>query len=796
MKNRLISFILILIMAVSILAGCSEKTPEQDPIPPQDNVPEQNTPQNNDVAPKEYVYHASVSPLSDVLADGYSVDAITSFCVSGNTVFLSARSFDPDASTEPYYDPVTDEMFEGEDAYKTLFFAIDPETSVVTQLRYEPTSLKEGRDGTYLLSDVCPGENGTVWIVEAVKSYYYDLPDDFDPEADSMWNYYVADAPLITLMHFDASGELLSSCSLSHPSDAGELYTLMADLSGNVYAASLDSVFVYDASGGLKAELELSGGSIQHFGAKGIGHVAYVGSNQEIRMIDPNAGTFSNAISIGSSAWTLGQGSTQYDCTYVQNGVIWGLSTDTSESAPILDWLSCDLNASDILKYSVLDDGSILALAKEGNRYSLVQAELVDASTIPARQELVLATAYLRNDLRTAIVNFNRSQDSLRIRVKDYSQNNMEVDGLLGSDALMRDISNGNVPDLLYTNDLPMYYLVNQGILTDLNPMIASDEELSGDALMSHLFETAEIDGKLYEISSRFTISTAATSAETAIGSQWTYDAAGDALDSMSEGATVLGSSAALKQMISVYLYSEADEFVDWTSMSCNYNSEEFLDALRFFNSLNLQINQVTGKKESEYRKIYSNKQLLSLHSIDDLLDITYANALHRSNISFVGYPTNDGAKSYFQFENPIAITSACTDMAAAWEFVRIFLTEDYQNAEQGTGLPTNKASFDAYAEKMMTPEYSIDSEGNQIEVSRGSVKLDDIISIDLYAVSEQEFNLFNDLYTQCDHMGRSDQKLINLINTEITTMLDGRSSEETSAAIQTAVAAYLNQLK
>jgi ABC-type glycerol-3-phosphate transport system substrate-binding protein len=161
-----------------------------------------------------------------------------------------------------------------------------------------------------------------------------------------------------------------------------------------------------------------------------------------------------------------------------------------------------------------------------------------------------------------------------------------------------------------------------------------------------------------------------------------------------------------------------------------------------------------------------------------------------------VGYPTVDGSKSYFHLENPIAITSACTDSAAAWEFVRTFLTDSYQNIEQGIGLPTNKAAFDAYAAKMMTIEYTTDSEGNQIEVSRGTVKLDDIISIQLYAVSEREFTLFNDLYENCSHMNRNNQTLFDMINAEVSTMLNGQTAEDTAAAIQTAVEAYLNQLK
>ena len=55
MKNRLIAFILVLFMVVGMLAGCTEKTPEPDPVPPQDDLPEQNSPQDDVISPAEYV---------------------------------------------------------------------------------------------------------------------------------------------------------------------------------------------------------------------------------------------------------------------------------------------------------------------------------------------------------------------------------------------------------------------------------------------------------------------------------------------------------------------------------------------------------------------------------------------------------------------------------------------------------------------------------------------------------------------------------------------------------------------
>ena len=47
--------------------------------------------------------------------------------------------------------------------------------------------------------------------------------------------------------------------------------------------------------------------------------------------------------------------------------------------------------------------------------------------------------------------------------------------------------------------------------------------------------------------------------------------------------------------------------------------------------------------------------------------------------ITFKGFPTETGSGSAFIVDGGLAITTACTDKQGAWEFVRTFLTEDWQ---------------------------------------------------------------------------------------------------------------------
>ena len=186
-----------------------------------------------------------------------------------------------------------------------------------------------------------------------------------------------------------------------------------------------------------------------------------------------------------------------------------------------------------------LDDGRIAALesdySRDENRYSLVVLEQVDPATLPQKQELTLACFGLNWNLRPMIVDFNRSQDEVRIVVKDYSEvmttgGNMteasSVDAY--SSALQKlntEILSGNVPDLLDTSSLPTERYAAKGLLKDLWPMIDADTELGRDKLMAHLFDTMSIDGKLYQITYTFIIQTSAVNGAIADGlTSWTLD--------------------------------------------------------------------------------------------------------------------------------------------------------------------------------------------------------------------------------------------------------------------------------
>lgn len=799
MNKRIIAVMLAILLLVGLMSGCDRS----------DGGKSSDDGSSNDRSASEYAYQANILPLSSEIIKGYTLTQISSFCVSGNTAYFVGDFVSEDRDSAAYIDPASSELYEDDTAYRTGLFAMDLATKEVTQVDYQRTELQEGREGSFSLSELCAGPDGTVWVVETAETYYFELPDDFDENTQSKWNYYMPSEPIVKLLQYGADGKQVSSTSIQVEGELGSYFSFMADLNGNVYCTDLTSVYIFGADGSAIGTLAYDSGYLIQLGVHGVAVLSYgIGGDTLINRIDPAAGAFLDPISVDHGSILPQTGNEKYLYTYVSNGKLFGTDAATNIAVEILDLLSCDINDSRVIEHSVLDDGRIVALqtVSQGSsgvgtayQYDLVMVELANVSSMPEKQLLTLGCVQLENSMKDHIIQFNQSNDQVRIVVKDYAS--------YGAQALASAMSSDNAPDLIMTDSLPVAQYASDGKLVDLWPLIENDGELSKNELMTHLFETASIDGKLYEAASAFSIYSAAGKAET-VGKKtnWTLADLNSALGRLNDNATVFGSDNASESFLNTYLYQVLDQYVDWSGAAATFNDQRFADLLEFAVQLSdesIKNSEANNKKSGEYSRLYSNTQLLTTCYIDSFDQIKYANAMHRGEATFVGYPTENGQGNLFALIDPVAITSACDNLDAAWTFVRTFLTKDYQLQKDLDGFPTNKTAFDEYAKQEMTPEYQknaegeyiLDETGNKIEVSSGSLRLEEILSLELLSVTKEEYDQFMALYESCSVMARANPDLAELITPEINSIFtEGSSVEDAALAVQTTVQAYLKE--
>ena len=364
------------------------------------------------------------------------------------------------------------------------------------------------------------------------------------------------------------------------------------------------------------------------------------------------------------------------------------------------------------------------------------------------------------------------------------------------------------MPDLIANNmQMPIRQYAAKGLLEDLWPYIDADPEYSRDKLMTKPLESLQTDGKLYQLPIDFGVTTAIGLGKVVDGyDTWTLADVNDALSKLPEGATVFNKYYTQAEMLQYCVAMNADSFMNWQDGTCNFDSDEFRALLEFVKPFPAEYDWQSDSEEyeSDYSRLKNGKQLLyptSLYSFDDLY---YTFAALNNDARFVGFPREDGSTgNAFNSDATLCITTTCRDKAGAWAFIRSTLEEDFQKSLWN--FPILKSAFEANAKEAMTQEYETDADGNQIldengnpiPISTGGMSYGDEPMIELYAVTQEQYDAVMAVIDSTTSFVDYDQNVLNIISDEAAGYLAGsKTVEEASKLIQSRVSLYIQEQK
>ena len=247
-----------------------------------------------------------------------------------------------------------------------------------------------------------------------------------------------------------------------------------------------------------------------------------------------------------------------------------------------------------------------------------------------------------------------------------------------------------------------------------------------------------------------------------------------------------------------------SNEFVDWTSQQCSFDSQEFVDRLNFVASFPKEFdydNYDWDSYESEEIRMRTGKQLAlqtSVSGFENMMSLWYVCS---QQPSFVGYPTNSGSGSNFHVYGTLAMSSRCANTDAAWQFIRQYLTEEHQTTEYMWNFPTNRHSFEAFAQQWMTPDYALDENGQPMVDEETGEKIRNPKTwywsgeeeIEIYVMEQAQYDLFMDLYERTDGVASWNEEISSIIRTECEAFFAGqKTAEETARLIQDRAGLYV----
>ncbi len=744
-------------------------------------------------------------------------------CTDGTYVYLlTARYPDWEAGEE------------GDTVYAIRRLSLDggePEELANFQMDAAP----EGYQESYVyLSGIRAGADGSLWVEESMSARSYDVPEDFDPETGNIWEYEVKDSIDKTYqIQLDSTGAEITRVDVSGLQEKAGIDTMYSggtlfDPKGNIYVSADGKIVVLDSSLNVLFTVEdenFWGGGLTLLSDGTVGAVTTVQDvtnstyTRQLRTIDTAAKDWGAAYELPRDAYDAYSGTGEYLFYYMRGETLYGRKADAEEGAEdekLLNLLDADISADQITFVSFLADGRAVIMAEaygmnSGNRETLAVLTPTDRSQLPEKTILTYATMYLGQDERNRIVDFNRSNASYRISVQDYSEFNTDEDYQAGIQKLNTEILAGKVPDIISTSQLPIRQYGAKGILEDLWPFIENDADIGGrEGLMDRVFTAAEQDGKLYQIFSTFSISTV-LGAPSVVGyrNTWTLQDMQDALAKMPEGCSVFSAYNTKDSMLQMVLSMNLDSFVDWDAGACHFDSEGFKNLLAFCDNFPQEYDWGTQEYDDDYTRLSEGRQMLMQTSLSDFQSIQMYKAMFGGEVSFVGFPVEDGGVgSCFITDGGVAMSAACKDKEGAWTFIRELLLPQYGDETEyygmHNGFPANKADFEWVVKDAMTPDgYETDENGNQvldengnpIEVSHSSWGWGNNLTVDIYATKQEEYDQIMDLYNKVDKMYGMDNNVFDIVTEVAGSYFAGdRSLDDAAGLIQNKVTTYVNE--
>ena len=836
--KRMLALLLAALMIVGLFAGCS-KDGTKDPGKTDSNgsLIDQTKPSQTTA---KYAYKADYLDLT--MPDG--VQYLNQLCAAGTTLYASVGMQGEEIVNS---DPATGDTWSYYNTRLSML-TIDPDTGTCTELtNLDLPQVPEGAEGSVDCYNMIGSDDGTLWMLVNVYATQYELPDDFDPNTDSKWNYPSTDINGSYLMHIAADGSTIASLDLSNTNNedkkdgmSGNLSSFAVDAAGNLYVSDYNNIYVLDAEGNVQFKLDGSqyNGSLYRLNAQQVG-VMWYNYTDDVNAADENGQYFvpidletkdwGEKVKLPSNVWSILPGDDVYDFYYADNNNIFGYTAKTDTKDKLVDWLACDVDTNNMNGYAMLSDSRVAALMQDWSTdpttYQLIVLHRVDASEIKEKKVLTLACMYLDWNLRSMIVEYNKTNDEYRINVVDYSEYATDDDYNAGVTKLTTEIISGSVPDIFLTSNLPIDKYAAKGVIADLNTFMGGGNGLSRDYFVPQVMSALEKDGKLYELPTSFSVQTAY--ALSSIASQydtWNVAAVQDAMTQLQEGATVFSNGWTKNMALSNCLSRNLSAFVDWTTGKCEFDSEAFQQLLAFCNSFPAETSDGDGTIayassadiavddamwDSDATRITNGKQLMStigMYSFDSYIWNVYA---IRDKITFTGYPTEDGSGSSFELQMPMAISSVTKYPDAAWDFVCSIIkkmnTIDENNYYYG--FPISQAAFDAEMTDIMTEQYQLDENGEQVDwdgdgepdkAIRGSYETmenGETVYKDVYALTQEDIDQILGVINNTHSVYDYDQEILDIITDEVAAYFAGDKDVQTTAnMIQSRVNLYVQE--
>ncbi|MDR2615621.1 MAG: extracellular solute-binding protein [Oscillospiraceae bacterium] len=564
---------------------------------------------------------------------------------------------------------------------------------------------------------------GNLWILTL-----YTIDDQTDPLAPVYERRY-------ELKKYSPDGAELASIDLASVPDFdanGNIQAFFLDGAGNLYASLYSGmgggfkICVFSGETGAYAFAVNETDYVQSLFVLNTGEVAYTtfpmagGSGYKLKVIDFAAKTANEKPAPGNLGYgSQMSGSGDYAYYYFMPGALYGYKLETQSSEPVVRLLDSGIAADHVRGVAPTGDGGFVAnimsqsgIASDGGVFLLMPN--LDP-TLASKRVITLGGLSLGTDARRAAVEFNRTSTSARITFKDYSEYSTPENYLAGATQLDLDILGGKAPDIIFTSSLSVRKYTAKGLFADLYPLLDADTKLRREDLFENILKIGEYDGKLTNVITTFQIN--------ALGGKKSVFGDGGSITA-AELTAVADKNPDAKIMLNTTddgwlreaVQTSVNDFVDWGTGVCTFNSEEFIALLefskRFPKDIDNSLNYATSYEEymalatenmnalREGRVLLNRQYIYSPRAIHSLREVLGDDAV------FLGFTAKGKGGASIMGASGYAVSASSPYKEEAWSFISHMLQKSAPDEGYSDSfiLHTNKGVFEKQAEAEMIP--------------------------------------------------------------------------------------------
>ena len=631
---------------------------------------------------------------------------------------------------------------------------------------------------------------------------YTDYFEDYsDPDNYVYENYNY-------LAKLDAEGNKLLEKDISEELDIDYISNFKVLKDGTIFIYADNMLYHLDANFSKLKEKELSQDTwFNDFVSLKDGTLcasSYGENGMEFKKLDLNTLELGDKIEVPFNIgnYSIFEGNDKYDILLRSSVSISGYNIGDQAPTELFNFVNSDIETNYFDSFASMADGSFVGIYTEwGDTESVTKVckyTKIDPADYVEKKVLSLGVTYLNQEVRKSIVKYNKASDKYRVTVVDYSVYDTEENWMGGEEKLNSDIASGVGPDIVMSNDSSLIdNYKNKGLFVDLHKFADSDPDVDLSDIWPNLIRACETDGKLYELVPTFNIQTLVGKAKDLNGkTSWTLAEMKAFAEALPEGSTLFEGSVSRESFLNMMISIQGNDYIDMANATCKFDSPEFKEVLEYLKTLPAEadIEDVEDGYYDNYDSFWrTGKVALYTWYMSDLRDYNYmAKGYFGEDVTFIGYPCNDGKGSFLTFWMSLAISSKCKNQEAAWDFVKYYWSDEYQKSVYG--IPASMKRFDEMAAEAMKKRSYTDENGVETFVDDTWYVGGTEIKID--PLTQAEVDMLKNFVSSVDKkMASFGEDVLNIISEEAEPYFQGQKSvDEVTQIIQSRLSIYLKE--